>query len=148
MTYEEGLVCKMPRRGRICCSSTSETSNGSTVGLTRYNNGLKDGGPTASGHLHPHRCLHLALERHHAGGSALQCLAGAPRADGGVHSILHAPTRNESVRAFVQITRYPFHTLGCAVIGEGCVAPVASARPTTFGASPPRTTPVWPTRGR
>ncbi|MEZ4657369.1 MAG: hypothetical protein R2911_07340 [Caldilineaceae bacterium] len=52
------------------------------------------------------------------------------------------------MKAFVQITRYPFQTLGREVIGEGLRGAAGSGRPMISGASPPRIMPGLPTRGR
>jgi 4-hydroxy-2-oxoheptanedioate aldolase len=91
-----------------------------TVGLTAYMRGLKDGGPTASGHLTP--TVVCTLPSNAISPEEVRYNAWQARhvLTAGVHGILHTHTRSaESVKAFVQITRYPFQTLGREVIGEG-----------------------------
>ncbi|MDA0596859.1 MAG: aldolase/citrate lyase family protein [Chloroflexi bacterium] len=90
------------------------------VGLTNYMRGLKDGGPTPSGHLTPTVLCTLPSNaitpeevRYNAWQSRHVLSTGA-------HGILHTHTRTaESVKAFVQTTRYPFQTIEKDVIGEG-----------------------------
>ncbi len=90
------------------------------VGLTNYMRGLKDGGPTPSGHLTPTVLCTLPSNaitpeevRYNAWQSRHVLSTGA-------HGILHTHTRTaESVKAFVQTTRYPFQTIDKDVIGEG-----------------------------
>lgn len=91
-----------------------------TVGLTQFMRGLKDGGPTPSGHLTPTVVCTLPSnaispeEVRYNAWQARHVLAA------GLHGILHTHTRTaESVKAFVQITRYPFQSLKRDVIGEG-----------------------------
>ncbi len=91
-----------------------------TVGLTSYMRGLKDGGPTASGHLTP--TVVCTLPSNAITPEEVRYNAWQARhvLTAGVHGILHTHTRSaESVRAFVQITRYPFQSLGREIIGEG-----------------------------
>ncbi len=91
-----------------------------TVGLTAYMRGLRDGGPTASGHLTPTVICTLpsnAITPEEVRYNAWQARHVLTT---GAHGILHTHTRTaESVKAFVQITRYPFQSLGRDVIGEG-----------------------------
>ncbi len=87
------------------------------AGLHEFMRGLKDGGPTNSGHLTPCVTIELPVEGLSAeyvrynGWMFKQALAA------GVHGILlcHANTP-DSVRAFVECSRYPFHKQG---LGEG-----------------------------
>ena len=91
-----------------------------TVGLTNYMRGLKDGGPTASGHPTP--TVLCTLPSNAISPEEVRYNAWQARhvLSAGVHGILHTHTRTaESVKAFVQITRYPFQSLGRDVIGEG-----------------------------
>lgn len=91
------------------------------VGLTAFMNGLKDGGPTPSGHLtptvittlpsnciSPEEVIYNAWQVRHV-------------LTTGVHGILHTHARDpEAVRAFVTVTRYPFQTIGRdRGLGEG-----------------------------
>ena len=91
-----------------------------TVGLTKFMQGLKDGGPTASGHLMPTVVCTLpsnAITPEEVKYNAWQARHVLTT---GVHGILHTHTRSaESVKAFVQITRYPFQDIGRDIIGEG-----------------------------
>jgi len=91
-----------------------------TVGLTKYMQGLKDGGPTASGHLTP--TVICTLPSNAISPEEVRYNAWQARhvLTAGVHGILHTHTRSaESVKAFVQITRYPFQEIGRDIIGEG-----------------------------
>jgi 4-hydroxy-2-oxoheptanedioate aldolase len=91
-----------------------------TVGLTSYMRGLKDGGPTASGHPTP--TVVCTLPSNAITPEEVRYNAWQARhvLTAGVHGILHTHTRTaESVKAFVQITRYPFQSLSREVIGEG-----------------------------
>jgi 4-hydroxy-2-oxoheptanedioate aldolase len=91
-----------------------------TVGLTKFMQGLKDGGPTASGHLTP--TVVCTLPSNAITPEEVRYNAWQARhvLTAGVHGILHTHTRSaESVKAFVQITRYPFQDIGRDIIGEG-----------------------------
>ena len=91
-----------------------------TLGLTHYMRGLKDGGPTASGHPTPTVICTLpanAISPEEVRSNAWQARHVLTT---GVHGILHTHARTAAaVQAFVQITRYPFQTLGRQSIGEG-----------------------------
>ena len=91
-----------------------------TVGLVNYMRGLRDGGPTPSGHLTP--TVLCTLPSNATTPEEVKYNAWQARhvLSAGVHGILHTHTRTaDAVKAFVQITRYPFQTLGRDVIGEG-----------------------------
>lgn len=91
-----------------------------TVGLTNYMRGLRDGGPTPSGHLTP--TVLCTLPSNAITPEEVRYNAWQARhvLSAGVHGILHTHTRTaESVKAFVQTTRYPFQELEKDVIGEG-----------------------------
>ena len=91
-----------------------------TVGLTHYMRGLKDGGPTPSGHPTP--TVLVTLPSNAISPEEVRYNAWQARhvLTAGVHGILHTHTRTaESVKAFVQITRYPFQALAREQIGEG-----------------------------
>jgi 4-hydroxy-2-oxoheptanedioate aldolase len=91
-----------------------------TVGLAKFMQGLKDGGPTPSGHLTPtvvatlpsncisrEEVLYNAWQTRHVLGT-------------GAHGCLHTHARDpEAVKAFVATARYPFQTLARDVIPEG-----------------------------
>ena len=91
-----------------------------TVGLAQFMKGLRDGGPTPSGHVTPtvittvpSNCMTPEEVQYNAWQIRHVLSTGA-------HGILHTHTRTaESVKAFVQITRYPFQSLSRDVIGEG-----------------------------
>lgn len=91
-----------------------------TVGLTEFMRGLKDGGPTASGHLTPTVITtlpHNAISREEVLYNAWQARHVLTT---GVHGILHTHARDpESVKAFVATTRYVFQTIGRDVLPEG-----------------------------
>lgn len=91
-----------------------------TAGLVKFMRGLKDGGPTASGHLTP--TVVCTLPSNAISPEEVRYNAWQARhvLSAGVHGILHTHARTaESVKAFVQITRYPFQSLSRGVIGEG-----------------------------
>ena len=91
-----------------------------TVGLTEFMRGLKDGGPTASGHLTPTVITtlpHNAISREEVLYNAWQARHVLTT---GVHGILHTHARDpESVKAFVATTRYVFQTIGRDILPEG-----------------------------
>jgi 4-hydroxy-2-oxoheptanedioate aldolase len=84
-----------------------------TVGLREFMRGLRDGGPTPSGHLTPtvvctlpSNCISPEEVRYNAWQSRHVLTTG-------VHGILHTHARSaEAVRWFVATCRYPFQTLG------------------------------------
>jgi 4-hydroxy-2-oxoheptanedioate aldolase len=91
-----------------------------TIGLVNYMRGLRDGGPTPSGHLTP--TVLCTLPSNATTPEEVKYNAWQARhvLSAGVHGILHTHTRTAAaVKAFVQITRYPFQTLERDVIGEG-----------------------------
>jgi 4-hydroxy-2-oxoheptanedioate aldolase len=83
------------------------------AGLTKFMRGLKEGGPTPSGHLTPTVISTLpsnCMSREEVIYNAWQARHVLST---GVHGILHTHARDpEAVRAFVSITRYPFQTIG------------------------------------
>ena len=90
------------------------------VGLTKFMKGLKDGGPTPSGHptptvitTLPSNCITREEVLYNAWQSRHVLATGA-------HGLLHTHARDpEAVKAFVATTRYPFQTLARDVIPEG-----------------------------
>ncbi|MEM7028118.1 MAG: aldolase/citrate lyase family protein [Chloroflexota bacterium] len=91
-----------------------------TVGLTQFMRGLKDGGPTASGHPTPTVVCTLPSNAITPDEVRYNAWQARHVLSAGVHGVLHTHTRTaESVKAFVQITRYPFQSLERDLIGEG-----------------------------
>ncbi|HJP27267.1 MAG TPA: aldolase/citrate lyase family protein, partial [Dehalococcoidia bacterium] len=91
-----------------------------TVGLVNYMRGLKDGGPTPSGHPTP--TVLCTLPSNAISPEEVRYNAWQARhvLSAGVHGILHTHARTAAaVAAFVQITRYPFQELHQDTIGEG-----------------------------
>ncbi|MBI2965896.1 MAG: hypothetical protein HYY34_06820 [Chloroflexi bacterium] len=90
------------------------------VGLSKFMKGLKDGGPTASGHLTPAVVTSLpsnATTREEVLANAWQTRHVLAT---GVHGILHTHVRDpEAAKAFVATARFPFQTLGRPTIPEG-----------------------------
>lgn len=83
------------------------------VGLTKFMKGLKDGGPTPSGHptptvaaTLPANCISREEVLYNAWQTRHVLCTGA-------HGVLHTHARDpEAVKAFVATARYPFQTLG------------------------------------
>jgi len=91
-----------------------------TIGLVNYMRGLRDGGPTPSGHLTPTVLCTLPANATTPEEVKYNAWQARHILSAGVHGILHTHTRTaDAVKAFVQITRYPFQTLERDVIGEG-----------------------------
>ncbi|MEM7534788.1 MAG: aldolase/citrate lyase family protein [Chloroflexota bacterium] len=91
-----------------------------TVGLTHFMRGLKEGGPTASGHPTPTVVCTLPSNATTADEVRYNAWQTRHVLTAGVHGILHTHTRTaDAVKAFVQITRYPFQSQGRETIGEG-----------------------------
>ena len=111
LTYEAGR--EMSRTWADLILTDFEHHPFDTVGLTRFMHGLKEGGPTASGHPTPTVITTLPSNCK----SAEEVLYNAWQArhvlTAGVHGILHTHARSpEAVRAFVAVTRYPFQKIG------------------------------------
>ena len=90
------------------------------VGLTNYMKGLKDGGPTPSGHITP--TVVTTLPSNAISPEEVRYNAWQARhvLSAGVHGILNTHARTaEAVKAFVQVTRYPFQNISRNIIGEG-----------------------------
>ena len=118
LTYEAGLKDSQTWADMLMMDFEHHPFD--TIGLTNYMRGLRDGGPTPSGHLTPTVLCTLPSnaitpeEVRYNAWQARHVLAT------GIHGILHTHARTaESVKAFVQITRYPFQSLSRDVIGEG-----------------------------
>ena len=118
-------------------------------GLTQFMKGLKDGGPTASGHLTPTVLTTLPSNAT----TVNEVLANAWQMrhvlSTGAHGILHTHARSaEAVRTFVATCRYPFQELGRDVIPEGLRGSGGQAQPApVWGLSPAEYTKVadpWP----
>ncbi len=89
-------------------------------GLTAFMKGLKDGGPTPSGHPTPTVVASLP----HNAISAEEVIYNAWQVrhalSTGIHGLLHTHVRNpEATKWFVAASRYPFQTAGSDVIPEG-----------------------------
>ena len=91
-----------------------------TVGLTAFMKGLRDGGPTPSGHLTPTVITtlpHNAITREEVLYNAWQARHALTT---GIHGLLHTHARDpEAVKAFVATSRYVFQTIGRDIIPEG-----------------------------
>ena len=89
-------------------------------GLGQFMKGLKDGGPTPSGHPTPtvvasvpHNAISVEEVRYNAW--QIRHVLST-----GIHGILHTHARDpEAVKWFVAASRYPFQTIGRDVIPEG-----------------------------
>ena len=104
------------------------------VGLDQFMRGLVENGPTNSGHSTPAVIVEMPVEGSNADvirANAWQFRQVLAR---GVHGILlcHAESP-EAVKAFVEICRYPFHTIGVGTqldvgrrgsAGQGSAAPI------------------------
>ncbi len=111
LTYESGK--EMARTWADLILIDFEHHPFDTSGLTKFMQGLKDGGPTPSGHLTPTVISTLPSNCN----SPEEVLYNAWQArhvlTTGVHGILHTHARSpEAVRAFVATTRYPFQKIG------------------------------------
>ena len=118
LTYESGLKDSQTWADMLLIDFEHHPFD--TVGLANFMRGLKDGGPTPSGHLTP--TVVTTLPSNAISPEEVRYNAWQARhvLSTGTHGILHTHTRTaESVRAFVQITRYPFQPLSRDVIGEG-----------------------------
>ena len=91
-----------------------------TVGLTHFMKGLRDGGPTPSGHLTPTVITtlpHNAITREEVLYNAWQARHALTT---GVHGILHTHARDpESVKEFEATTRNVFQNNGRDINHEG-----------------------------
>ena len=84
-----------------------------TVGLTKFMRGLKDGGPTPSGHPTPTVITTLPSNCMTAEEVIYNAWQVRHVLSTGVHGILHTHARNpDAVRAFVATARYPFQNIG------------------------------------
>ena len=83
------------------------------LGLTKFMRGLKDGGPTPSGHVTPAVVTTLPSNCKTPEEVLYNAWQARHVLTAGVHGILHTHARSpEAVRAFVAITRYSFQTVG------------------------------------
>lgn len=107
-------------------------------GLTKFMKGLKDGGPTNSGHPTPTVITTLPSNCT----TINEVLANAWQVrhvlSTGAHGILHTHARSaEAVRTFVATCRYPFQEIGRGVIPEGLRGAGGQAQPAPiWGLSP------------
>jgi 4-hydroxy-2-oxoheptanedioate aldolase len=107
-------------------------------GLTRFMQGLRDGGPTASGHRTP--TVIAALPQNGVSADEMRLNAWQARhvLSTGVHGLLLTHARDpEAVRWFVAACRYPFQSLGREVLPEGLRGAGGEDRPArVWGVSP------------
>ena len=83
------------------------------IGLTKFMRGLKEGGPTPSGHVTPTVVTTLPSNCKTPEEVLYNAWQARHVLTAGVHGILHTHARSpEAVRAFVAITRYSFQTVG------------------------------------
>ena len=83
------------------------------AGLSAYMQGLRDGGPTASGHLTPTVIATLPSNCITAAEVIYNAWQSRHVLSTGVHGLMHTHARSpEAVSAFVATARYPLHTLG------------------------------------
>ncbi len=107
-------------------------------GLTQFMRGLRDGGPTNSGHLTPAVLATLPSNCT----TVDEVLANAWQVrhvlSTGAHGILHTHARGaEAVRTFVAACRYPFQQIGRGNIPEGLRGAGGQAQPAViWGLSP------------
>ena len=89
-------------------------------GLYQFMRGLKDGGPTPSGHATPAVVTslpHSAYSPEEVQYNAWQMRHALTT---GIHGLLHTHVRNpEATKWFVAACRYPFQTIGSDIIPEG-----------------------------
>tara|TARA_Y100000588_G_C14200732_1_gene902374 strand:- start:746 stop:1627 length:882 start_codon:yes stop_codon:yes gene_type:complete len=111
-------------------------------GLDAYMRGLKEGGPTKSGHTTPTVIAELPV----TGSSRAAIMANAWQITQllarGIHGLVLCHAENaESVRAFVECARYPIHTLGVGKhlskgrrgsAGQYSAAPIWGISPTDY----------------
>ena len=118
LTYEAGRELAQTQADMIMVEFEHHPFD--MVGLTQFMKGLKDGGPTPSGHLTPTVITSLpsnCTTREEVLANAWQTRHALAT---GVHGILHTHARDpEAVKAFVATARYPFQTLGRHIIPEG-----------------------------
>ena len=84
-----------------------------TVGLVAFMRGLKDGGPTPSGHLTPTVVCTLPSNCISVAEMAANAWQTRHVLSTGAHGVLHTHARDvDAVRWFVASARYPFQTIG------------------------------------
>ncbi|MBI4306498.1 MAG: hypothetical protein HY678_09300, partial [Chloroflexi bacterium] len=118
LSYETGV--KMAKTWADYISIDFEHHPFDVVGLTRFMKGLKDGGPTASGHPTPTVIVTLPSNAKTPEEVRYNSWQIRHVLTAGVHGILHTHCRTpEAVRAFVEECRWPFVTLGVGKNGLG-----------------------------
>lgn len=111
-----------------------------TAGLSAYMRGLKDGGPTASGHLTPTVIATLPSNCITAEEVTYNAWQSRHVLSTGVHGLMHTHARSpEAVSSFVATARYPLHTQGLdRDIAEGMRGSGGQSAPAgIWGLSPP-----------
>ncbi len=109
-------------------------------GLAKFMKGLKDGGPTPSGHPTPTVIAslpHNAISVEEVKYNAWQMRHALST---GIHGLLHTHARDpEAVKWFVAACRYPFHTIASDVIPEGLRGGGGQRQPAEIWGVDPRT---------
>ncbi|MBM3958542.1 MAG: hypothetical protein FJ314_02040 [SAR202 cluster bacterium] len=117
LSYEAGV--KMSRTWADFISVDFEHHPFDTVGLTRFMEGLRDSGPTTSGHLTPTVIVTLPSNAKTAEEVRYNAWQIRHVLTAGVHGILHTHARTpEAVKAFVEECRWPFSSAK-AGLGKG-----------------------------
>ncbi len=129
LTYEAGKV--MARTWADMIQVEFEHHAFDTIGLYKFMQGLKNGGPTASGHPTP--TVICTLPSNCISPEEVQYNAWHTRhaLATGVHGILHTHARSaEAAKWFVATARYPFQTIGRGLgIPEGLRGGGGQAQP-------------------
>ncbi len=109
-------------------------------GLGQFMKGLKEGGPTPSGHPTPTVVAsvpHNAITVEEVKYNAWQIRHALST---GIHGILHTHARDpEAVKWFVAASRYPFQTIGRDIIPEGLRGGGGQRQPAEIWGLDPRT---------
>ena len=111
LTYESGLRTAGTWADLMLADFEHHTFD--IGGLTKFMQGLKDGGPTPSGHATPtvictlpSNCMSAAEVLYNAWQTRHVLSTGA-------HGVMHTHARDvQAVRTFVATARYPFQTIG------------------------------------
>lgn len=107
LSYEAGV--KMSKTWADFISVDFEHHPFDTVGLTKFMEGLRDAGPTTSGHLTPTVIVTLPSNAKTADEVRYNAWQIRHVLTAGVHGILHTHARTpEAVKAFVEECRWPF----------------------------------------
>jgi 4-hydroxy-2-oxoheptanedioate aldolase len=111
LTYEAGR--EMAQTWADIIQTDFEHHPFDTVGLAKFMRGLRDGGPTPSGHPTPTVITTLPSNCMTAEEVVYNAWQTRHVLSTGAHGVLHTHTRTAAaVRAFVSSARYPFQTIG------------------------------------